>query len=91
MDTTKIEALLREVQSGEVTVSQALERLRSLPYADLGYAQVDLHRELRKGIPEVVFCQDKTIPQVIGIFHKLWDYHDRVMGTRLTPEMAEAL
>jgi NCAIR mutase (PurE)-related protein len=91
MDTSKIETLLKEVQSGQITVSQAVERLRSLPYADLGYAQVDLHRELRKGMPEVVFCQNKTIPQVIGIFHKLWDYHDRVMGTRLAPEMADAL
>lgn len=91
MDTTKIENLLKEVQSGQITVNQALERLRILPYADLGYAQVDLHRELRKGLPEVVFCQNKTIPQVIGIFHKLWENHDHVMGTRLSAEMAAAL
>ena len=91
MDTTKIEKLLREVQSGEIDISQALERLRSLPYADLGYAQVDLHRGLRKGLPEVVFCQNKTLPQLVGIFNKLWENHDRVMGTRLTPEMADAL
>lgn len=91
MDTTKIESLLKEVQSGQTTVSQALERLRSLPYADLGYAHVDLHRELRKGMPEVVFCQNKTIPQLIGIFKTLWENHDQVMGTRLAPEIAPAL
>ncbi len=91
MDATKIENLLRCVQSGEIDISQALEELRSLPYADLGYAQVDLHRELRKGLPEVVFCQNKTLPQLVGIFNKLWENHERVMGTRLGPEMAEAL
>ncbi len=91
MDTKKIENLLREVQSGEIDISQAMERLRTLPYADLGYAHVDLHRGLRKGLPEVVFCQNKTLPQLIGIFNKLWENHDRVMGTRLTAEMAGAL
>lgn len=91
MDTTRIENLLREVQSGEIDISQALDRLRLLPYADLGYAQVDLHRELRKGMPEVVFCQNKTLPQLIGIFNKLWENHDRIMGTRLASDMAEAV
>jgi NCAIR mutase (PurE)-related protein len=91
MDSARIEKLLKDLQDGRISLEQALEGLRALPYADIGYAQVDLHRELRQGLPEVVFCQNKTVPQAIGIFHKLWEHHDRVMGTRLTPELAQAL
>jgi NCAIR mutase (PurE)-related protein len=57
----------------------------------LGFARLDLHRALRNGLPEVVFCQGKTIEQIIAILKKLWDHHDRVLGTRLKPEQAEML
>jgi pyridinium-3,5-biscarboxylic acid mononucleotide synthase len=68
-----------------------LERLRQLPFEDLGYARLDLHRDLRNGMPEVVFCQGKTSGQTVAILKRLWQYHERVMGTRASPEMAEAI
>jgi NCAIR mutase (PurE)-related protein len=88
LDTEKLRRLLTDAQSGRVSVDEALERLRALPFDDLGYAQLDLHRGLRQGIPEVVFCQGKTHEHVAGIFERLFAHHDRVLGTRATPEMA---
>jgi len=91
MDIDKLRQLLTHVQEGQIDIEQALTELRSLPFEDLGYAQLDLHRALRTGQPEVVFCQNKTLEQVVGIFERLWQFHDRVMGTRANPEMAAAL
>jgi pyridinium-3,5-biscarboxylic acid mononucleotide synthase len=91
MDIEKLRQLLDSVQKGELPVEAAMEQLRQLPYEDLGFANLDLHRALRNGMPEVVFCQGKTVEQATVILKKLWEHHDRVMGTRLTPDMAEAI
>lgn len=91
MDKEKLEKLLSQVQNSEITIEQALEKLSVLPYDDLGYARLDLHRELRTGLPEVIFCQGKTITQVSGIFERLAQSHARVLGTRATSEMAAAV
>ncbi|MFZ6031433.1 MAG: nickel pincer cofactor biosynthesis protein LarB [Chloroflexota bacterium] len=89
MDTDKLHQLLNDVQNGRASVTEALERLKTLPYDSLGdYAQLDLHRALRSGLPEVVFCQGKTSQQVAAIMQRLWTHHDRVMGTRASAEMA---
>jgi NCAIR mutase (PurE)-related protein len=91
MDTDKLRKLLTEVQGGGVSVDQALDRLRALPYDDIGYARLDVHRPLRQGLPEVVFCQNKTAEQATGILERLWAHHDRVMATRVSAEMATAI
>jgi NCAIR mutase (PurE)-related protein len=91
MDADKIRQLLADVQQGKVDPSEAFNRLRSLPYEDLGFAHLDLHRSLRKGLPEVVLCQNKTPEQTITILERLAAHHSRVMGTRATPEMARAV
>jgi len=70
MDRTKIEDLLKSVQTGDLTIKEALKTLEALPFENLGYAQLDLHRDLRQGLPEVVFCQDKTPEQVVAIMEK---------------------
>jgi NCAIR mutase (PurE)-related protein len=88
MDRNKLEQLLSEVQSGEITINQALKRLKSLPYENLEYARLDLHRDLRQGLPEVVYCENKTPDQVATILERLWDHHARVLGTRVSPEIA---
>lgn len=91
MDTAKLRNLLADVQARRIEIDQALERLRAWPYEDLDYARLDTHRALRQGLPEVVFCQNKTVEQVVGILTKLWQHHDRIMGTRVSAEMAEAI
>jgi NCAIR mutase (PurE)-related protein len=88
MDADKLRNLLDEVQAGRVPVDAALDRLKSLPYEDLGFARLDMHRSLRQGMAEVVFCQGKTNEHATAILDRLSQVHDRVMGTRVTPEMA---
>jgi NCAIR mutase (PurE)-related protein len=88
MDVDKIRQLLIDVEQGKLNSDDAFSRLRSLPYEDLEFARLDLHRTLRKGLPEVVFCQNKTPEQVIAILQRLAAHHARVMGTRATPELA---
>ena len=95
MDIEKLRQLLTDVQQGQVEVDQALERLRAFPYDDMEYARLDLHRALRQGFPEVVFCQNKTPAQVLGILQRLWKHHDRVLATRasrkrITKQLANA-
>ena len=91
MDQIKLEELLSSVKEGEVSVEDALKRLESLPFEDLGFARLDFHRDLRQGLPEVVFCQNKTPEQIITIMKKLWEHHDHVLGTRLSPDTAEII
>lgn len=88
MDKSKLEKLLREVQAGDTSVENALQRLENLPFEDLDFARLDLHRDLRQGTPEVVFCQNKTPDQIIQIIEKLGEHHDHVLGTRLAPDAA---
>jgi len=91
MDQNKLEELLSAVKDGIVPVEEAIKKLEALPFEDLGFARLDLHRDLRQGVPEVVFCQNKTPDQIITIMKKLWDHHDHVLGTRLFPEAAETV
>ena len=89
MDGNKVRELLTDVQAGRVDVEQAVKRLRTLPYDDLGnFARLDVHRGLRQGLPETVFCESKTPEQSAAILARLWEHHDRVLGTRVPPGMA---
>lgn len=88
MDVQQLARLLEAVKSGDLPVGEALERLRSLPYDDVGYAKLDLHRGIRTGFPEVVFCQGKSCEQTVEIVKRLSGHHARVLATRVTPDVA---
>jgi len=88
MDTTELKRILEEVKAGGVPVEAALEQLRSLPYDDLGCAKLDLHRAIRTGFPEVVFCQGKTCEQSVEIVSALARHHRKVLATRVAPDVA---
>ena len=60
MDRSQIESLLNEVREGRTGVADALDRLRDLPFEDMGFAKLDHHRALRTGMPEVIFAAGKT-------------------------------
>lgn len=83
--------LLDEVRTGARTIDDAVDRLRDLPFEDLGYARLDHHRALRKGFPEVVFCEGKRIEHVVEIMQRLEQKHSRVLATRASPETFEAV
>jgi NCAIR mutase (PurE)-related protein len=91
MDPTKLKALLASVAAGEVPPDDALERLRSLPYEDLGFAKIDHHRALRQGYPEAIFCTGKTPEQVVAIFTRMREHGNNVLATRCSAEVVQAL
>jgi len=86
-----LERLLAEVAQGRVSPGEALERLRHFPSESLPFAQLDHHRLLRQGHPEVVFCGGKTVDQVVGICDRLAAAGGGFLGTRATTEQAVAL
>ena len=84
--------LLREIRSGAVSPEDALSALCRQPFEDLGYAKLDHHRELRKGVPEVVYGAGKTPEQISGIVAAMLDRGQRlILITRLSPDAAEPL
>jgi NCAIR mutase (PurE)-related protein len=91
MDTKLLEQLLAQVKSGRTSIEEALERLRTLPFENLGFACVDHHRHLRQGFPEVVFAAGKSLAQIRAILTSLWAKSDHILVTRLAPDQAEAL
>ena len=91
MDTESIRKLFKEVQTGRILPDVAVERLRHLPFEDLGFAKVDHHRTLRLGMPEVIFSQGKTGAQVAAIFRELSRHGKNVLATRATKEQFAAV
>ena len=91
MTPDDLERLLAQVATGALNPSQALHHLRHFPTEQLGFAQLDHHRTLRQGHPEVVFCAGKTTAQVVTICERLTAAGGGFLGTRATPDQAEAL
>jgi NCAIR mutase (PurE)-related protein len=91
MDRSQIEKLLEDVRSGSTGVADALERLRTLPFEDIGFAKVDHHRALRTGMPEVIFSQSKTPAQVAAIFAHMANAGGNVLATRASREVYDAV
>lgn len=89
MEKEKIVRLLARVRAKRISVDEAFEELRHLPYEDLGFAKVDHHRNVRAGFPEVVFCQGKTVEQVEAIFRSLARRNQRILLTRAEPAVFE--
>ncbi|HEY2931733.1 MAG TPA: nickel pincer cofactor biosynthesis protein LarB [Acidobacteriota bacterium] len=87
MDRTLLRKLLKQVQAGVLPVDSALEKLRHFPSEDLGFANVDHHRTLRKGFPEVIFGQGKRTEHVVGIAKSLLEHHRNLLITRTTVEV----
>lgn len=82
--------ILKKIQAGSISPEDALLKLRTEPFEDLGYAKLDHHRELRQGIPEVIYGAGKTPEQISGITTAMLDKGQRtVLITRLSPEAAQ--
>ena len=91
MDREKIEELLGNVKAGKIEVDEALRILKSLPYEDLGFAKIDTHRDLRRGFPEVILCQGKSIEQITKIIEKLSSGNEFIMATKVNKQVYEAI
>jgi NCAIR mutase (PurE)-related protein len=88
MDQNQLRALFEQVRSGAVAIDAALERVRHMPFEDLGFAKIDHHRELRHGLPEVILAKGKTPEQVVAIAEKLLGHSQNVLITRADCECA---
>jgi len=91
MHENKIKKIMDDVKNNKLRVGDAIKKLKFLPFEDLAYAKIDHHRALRKGFPEVVFCQSKTTNQVVEIVKRLSRDNSTVLATRATKEMSEAV
>jgi len=91
VNADSIRKLFTQVRSGELTPDEAVERLRHLPFEDLGFAKVDHHRALRAGMPEVIFGEQKTPAQVAGIFGRLAKHGTNVLATRADAKQFNAV
>jgi len=74
-----------------MSVEEAIEKLRHLPFEDLGFANVDHHRQIRRGFPETIYCPGKTTEQIIEIFSSLAENGNNVLATRAEEHVFEAL
>ena len=91
LDQKHLEELLTKYKNGEIAMEVVLERLKDLPFEDLGFAKVDHHRAIRKGFPEVVYCPGKTIDQIQGIFKSLIEKNKNILLTRASDEIYQSL
>ena len=82
MNSESIRKLFEQVRSGKLSPDDAVERLRHLPFEDLGFAKVDHHRALRVGMPEVIFGQGKTPTQMAQIFSRLAQHEGNILATQ---------
>jgi pyridinium-3,5-biscarboxylic acid mononucleotide synthase len=91
MDQEQLRGLLEAVRSGAVDIDSAVDRMRHLPFEDLGYAKLDHHRALRHGLTEVIFGKGKTPQQVAGIAARLLDKSANLLITRANESIAAGL
>jgi hypothetical protein len=91
MDKKNIIDTLEAYREGVLSLGEAVDKLKILPYEDLDFAKIDHHRATRQGFPEVVFCQGKTVPQVVTIMQHLAAHNSNILGSRATPEMYKAV
>ncbi|MFP3903159.1 MAG: nickel pincer cofactor biosynthesis protein LarB [Armatimonadota bacterium] len=91
MNEKQLRALLDDLKRGELDVEEAVAALRSLPFEDLGFAKIDHHRTIRRGLPEVIFCQNKAPEQVADIAAKMVEAGAVALGTLADDEIYAVL
>ncbi len=91
MNAESIRELFQQVHKGKLSPDEAVQRLRHMPFEDLGFAKVDHHRSLRVGMPEVIFGQGKTPAHMAKIFEKLSQHGGNVLATRASAEQFAAV
>ncbi len=87
MNKTELIKLLESVRAGRTGIETALDRLRHLPFEDVAYAHIDHHRQLRHGMPEVIYCEGKTLEQITGIAKRMLKAGSDILATRASVEI----
>ena len=91
MHARRLRTLVDRIRRGAVSTEAALERLKHLPFEDLGFAKVDNHRHLRRGFPEVIYGEGKTVPQILAIMGRMAKRGHPILVTRVAPEAARRI
>ncbi len=91
MDQADLTKILRKLEAGEITLEVALERLKNLPFENIDVACIDHHRNLRKGLSEVIFGEGKIAKDIISIVERMVIQEDRILITRISPEKADII
>ena len=91
MNPEHLQQLLENVKAGRLSVEDAVESLRRLPFEDLGFARLDHHRHIRCGFPEVIYCPGKTADQIVEIFSRLAEKGNNILATRASQDVFDAI
>ena len=91
MNEATLKDLLTNLSQGKISVDDTVQRLKNLPFEDIGFAHIDHHRSLRRGLSEVIFGEGKEVADIIGIMEKMIHQEENIMVTRLSPEKAEKI
>ncbi len=91
MNQENLVKILSQVSEGSLSVDNAQKQLAHISYEDIDFAQIDHHRSLRKGFPEVIFGQGKTSHQIIGIMERMIVSEEIILVTRLEQEKAQKI
>lgn len=91
MDQAAVKMLLEDVREQRISTAEGFDRLRNLPFEDLGFAKIDHHRSLRLGMPEVIYAAGKSPAETAEIFRRMAGQGGNVLATRAAPEHADAV
>jgi len=83
--------ILKDYKAGKVDLAEVLEKIKLLPYEDLGFAKIDTHRALRKGFPETLFCQGKTTSQILTILESMAKRDHSILATKANKKIFTAI
>lgn len=84
-----IRELLEQVKNNDLDIDLAMDKLKDLPYEDIGYANIDHHRQIRNGYPEVIYCEGKSDEHILGIINRMNEKGSNILGTRCKKETFE--
>ncbi len=91
MNESRLRDILNSISSKSLSVEAGVSLLKNLPYEDIGYAKIDHHRELRTGLPEVIYCKGKKDEQVVNIAKTFLQKSSNIIATRITKKTAKSL
>ena len=86
-----IKNLLEKVKNGDIDIDLAIDKLKDLPYEDIGYANIDHHRQIRNGYPEVIYCEGKSDEHILGIIKRMNEKDSNILGTRCRKDTYEKI
>jgi len=91
MDVNLLKDLLNKLKDGTIEIDEAIQKLKFLPFEDIGFASIDHHRHLRRGFPEVIYGRGKKVEEIITIIEKMVDKEGNVLVTKLTDNKAKII